>query len=235
MVYVGSCDNKLYALDAATGNKLWEFATGSSIESCPAIGAGRIVYVASNDGKLYALNGRKGKKVWEFVFDADDQLPRDIAIDADGAVYVTSERALYMLNGQTGEKLWEFDARYWRGHGYPIIAADGTLYCAFGPKLFALYSDGGGPVNLPWPMFGQNAQRTGCAAKPSFAPASSPPHLADHSQKIARLLAEAKTAEAAENSKWFRKRDFTRARYLYAQAAALGSEEAAAALKRLGA
>ena len=38
-VYVGSYDNKLYALNGKAGVKLWEFETGGEVRSSPAIGS----------------------------------------------------------------------------------------------------------------------------------------------------------------------------------------------------
>ena len=52
-------------------------------------------------------------------------------------------------------------------------------------------------------------------------------------RQIAELMADAVAAEEAENAKWFRKKDFSVARSLYAQAAACGSKEAAERLKHL--
>ncbi len=54
-VYVGSIDNKLYAINPKSGEKLWEFETGSVVESSPAIGSDGTVYVGSMDKKLYAI------------------------------------------------------------------------------------------------------------------------------------------------------------------------------------
>lgn len=51
--------------------------------------------------------------------------------------------------------------------------------------------------------------------------------------KITDIIREATTLESNEKTKWFRKKDFSRVRELYAQAAALGSKEASDALKRL--
>jgi hypothetical protein len=65
-VYVGSLDNKLYAINGKTGVKLWEFETGNSVSSSPAIGSDGTVYVGSGDKKLYALSGKTGVKLWEF-------------------------------------------------------------------------------------------------------------------------------------------------------------------------
>jgi outer membrane protein assembly factor BamB len=53
-VYVGSSDGKLYVLDAATGQKRWEFDAGDAITASPAIAAGRVV-VGSHDGRLYCF------------------------------------------------------------------------------------------------------------------------------------------------------------------------------------
>ncbi|GAI35066.1 unnamed protein product, partial [marine sediment metagenome] len=65
IVYIGSRDFKLYALDAATGAKRWEYKTGSWIESSPSI-VNDVVYFGSNDGKLYALDAHNGEKLWDF-------------------------------------------------------------------------------------------------------------------------------------------------------------------------
>ena len=60
-VYIGSTDNKLYCLNAATGEKVWEFAAGDQVNSSPAV-TGGYVYVGSNDRNVYCLNAATGKK-----------------------------------------------------------------------------------------------------------------------------------------------------------------------------
>ena len=54
-VYVGSYDNKLYAINGKSGVKLWEFETGGFVYSSPTIGSDGTVYVGSDDNKLYAI------------------------------------------------------------------------------------------------------------------------------------------------------------------------------------
>jgi outer membrane protein assembly factor BamB len=54
VVYVGSFDRKVYALNAKTGAKLWSYIIGSQIQSSPAVSNG-VVYVGSVDSKVYAF------------------------------------------------------------------------------------------------------------------------------------------------------------------------------------
>jgi outer membrane protein assembly factor BamB len=67
MVFVGSNDNKVYALSAATGTEVWNYTTGGSVGwSSPAV-AGGVVYVGSYDYKVYALDAATGAQVWNYT------------------------------------------------------------------------------------------------------------------------------------------------------------------------
>ena len=87
-VYVGSEDNKLYAINGKSGVKLWGFETGGGVYSSPAIGSDGTVYVGSGDKKLYAINGKSGVKLWEF--ETGLCVSSSPAIGSDGTVYVGS-------------------------------------------------------------------------------------------------------------------------------------------------
>jgi outer membrane protein assembly factor BamB/formylglycine-generating enzyme required for sulfatase activity len=65
MVYCGSEDGSLYALDAERGQRLWAFPTGGQVTSSPAAADG-VVYFGSYDGHLYALEARSGEEIWRF-------------------------------------------------------------------------------------------------------------------------------------------------------------------------
>ena len=66
VVYLGSWDDNVYALDASTGAKLWSYATGNELRSSPAVSDGA-VYIGSEDGKFYALNGSTGAELWRYT------------------------------------------------------------------------------------------------------------------------------------------------------------------------
>ena len=54
-VFVGSSDDSVYALDAATGDQQWAFETGSGVFSSPTVVDGT-VFVGSSDDNVYALD-----------------------------------------------------------------------------------------------------------------------------------------------------------------------------------
>ena len=88
------------------------------------------------------------------------------AIGPDGTVYVGSgDNKLYAINGKTGDKLWEFETGDFVGSS-PAIGPDGTVYVGSDDHwLYAIKTDSKGPAESPWPMRGQNAQRTGRVMK----------------------------------------------------------------------
>src|SRR3954468_6146799 len=65
VLYVGSDDSYLYALNAQSGELKWRFKTGDVVYSSPTIVNG-VVYVGSHDGHLYAVDAKTGKELWRF-------------------------------------------------------------------------------------------------------------------------------------------------------------------------
>lgn len=64
-VYVGGHDGWVYALDARTGRKRWEFATKGHVNSTPTP-VGDLVFVGSMDRYVYALRRADGTLAWKF-------------------------------------------------------------------------------------------------------------------------------------------------------------------------
>jgi PGF-CTERM protein len=83
---VGSWVTNLYALNATTGAKLWNYTTGSYVDSSPAVANGT-VYVGSDDGNVYALNATIGAKLWSYT--TEDAVLSSPAV-SNGVVYVGS-------------------------------------------------------------------------------------------------------------------------------------------------
>jgi len=129
VVYFGSDDGSLYAVDAETGARKWSYATGGPVASTPAV-AGGVVYFGSYDGKFYALDARSGRVKWKFVTGGERRFeakgihgfmprnqtiadPWDIFLSSPvvvkGAVYFGSgDGNLYALDAETGQLRWKF-------------------------------------------------------------------------------------------------------------------------------
>ncbi len=147
VLFFGSDDGNVYAVDAATGRQNWKYSTGGPAPSSPAVADGR-VYFGSYDGRFYAVDARTGKLKWKFTTEGERRFeakglhgmqpknqtfpdPYDVYLSspvaAQGAVYFDSgDGNLYALDTALGELRWKFQT----GdvvHASPAYA-DGTLY-----------------------------------------------------------------------------------------------------------
>jgi outer membrane protein assembly factor BamB len=147
VLFFGSDDGNVYALDAATGHQNWKFSTRGPVPSSPAVAEGR-VYFVSYDGRFYAVDSRTGKLQWKFKTGGERRFeakglhgmqpktqtfpdPYDVYLSspvvAQGTVYFgSSDGNLYALDSATGELRWKFRT----GdvvHASPAYA-DGTVF-----------------------------------------------------------------------------------------------------------
>jgi len=119
VVYFGCFDNKLYALDAVTGQEVWDepFETGGAIGGKPLVYNGK-VYFGSFDRKFYALDKTTGATAWTTPFQAGKWFwTEPIVYDAtdndidDGIIYVGClDNKIYALSSATGAKVSQFIA-----------------------------------------------------------------------------------------------------------------------------
>jgi outer membrane protein assembly factor BamB len=58
VIWVGSNDGNLYALNLADGKELWKFAAGGDVVASAAISGNRLI-IGSRDGVLYCLRSTK--------------------------------------------------------------------------------------------------------------------------------------------------------------------------------
>jgi len=166
-VYFGSSANdKVYALDAITGQQRWTFFTEGPVRLAPTIVAGR-VYVGSDDGCVYCLSADDGSLVWKYkVADKNRTLPGNermismwpvrtgLVIDR-GKVYFAAGlfplqgAYLIALNAENGSVEWRQKVGV-SPQGY-MLASDERLYVPTGrtsPVMFAR-SDGRPLGELP--------------------------------------------------------------------------------------
>jgi outer membrane protein assembly factor BamB len=176
MVFAGSSDGKIYALELITGKKLWSnganiwipagkgFAADGYVTS--AIVANDKVYfvaTAENDSSqcdIYSLDEFTGEKIWTHHLETWVNGP--ISAAGDEVFLTAGDRNIYALNAETGCEVW----RYMTGGmmSSPSIA-DSMVY--FGSGDGNIYAVGGGNLS-----YGPNP-----TAKPTATPGPTPTSL----------------------------------------------------------
>ena len=100
IVYIGSTDGRLYALDAKQWGIKWVFDAGEAIRYAATV-LGNRVYFSARNNKVYGLDAKTGEKLWEFKSKSWMDAP---PIVSDNRVYVGAFRSkIYLLNAGTGD------------------------------------------------------------------------------------------------------------------------------------
>lgn len=136
MVFVGSHDNYLYALNQTTGEVVWNHTALGNIQSSPAVADGRVFFgtYAAADGYLYALDRETGELNWSrrlvggWVYSSPTVVY--------GKVYVTAFQTtgdhygyVFALDRDTGQTVWSWRVR---STGY----YDDDMYAHSSPAVF---------------------------------------------------------------------------------------------------
>lgn len=105
ILFIGSADWNVYALDARSGWVVWRSRTNGPVISSPELEKG-VVYIGSADKYLYALDARNGRVLWKT--ETDGQITSSPKY-ANGAVYVGSiDHYLYSVDAETGDIRWRY-------------------------------------------------------------------------------------------------------------------------------
>ncbi len=106
LVFFGSLDWHVYALDIDRGWKVWTHRTNKPVVSSPAHGEDKI-FVGSVDGSMYGIDAGSGKERWRF--ETEGQITSSPAY-AGGAVYFGGiDGKVYSLEAKSGRLRWSFE------------------------------------------------------------------------------------------------------------------------------
>ncbi len=163
VVYVGSSDGALYAVDQKSGQQKWKAQTRGPVASSPAVADG-LVFFLSYDGGLYCLDANSGARKWRYAttferrFEAkrlhgstpsEQTVPdgHDVFLSSplvfNGMVYFgSSDGNFYALEAKTGILQWKFETK---GiiHASPAQAGNTIYIGSWDSYLYALDADSG--------------------------------------------------------------------------------------------
>ncbi len=137
MLFLGSSDGKVYALDVIYGEKKWVYDTGGKIWTSPAI-ADSVLYVSNYEHKLFALSAQDGTLLWQKEFPAS--IASSVVVSGGRLFFGTFDHYLYALDAATGNLVWKFKGGGWFW-ATPVVK-DGVVYAGcLDKKVYALKAD----------------------------------------------------------------------------------------------
>lgn len=104
-ILIGCDNNKFYSLDAASGDKNWEFSTDGGVESSGCLYSD-IVYFGCNSGKFYAVDSKTGLLKWSKQLSAG--IRSSACIGNDRIYFGCDNDTLYCLD-LYGNEIWKYD------------------------------------------------------------------------------------------------------------------------------
>lgn len=129
VMYYVAPNNNVFALNAATGERLWAYQPKldpvssqsfyATLSRSLTIGHGNI-YLGTMDGRFVAINEKTGKEVWSTqltdlkkcfgcLFSSSPILAGDVLIGGSTGGDQPQRGKIYAVNAITGEKMWTFD------------------------------------------------------------------------------------------------------------------------------
>jgi outer membrane protein assembly factor BamB/predicted Ser/Thr protein kinase len=107
IVYVGSYDTNIYAVELETGKGQWKYATHGGIASSPVVDEGnRLILFGSEDKEFYAIDFR-GKQQWSYA--TKDRIRSSPYIAHDHVFFGSDDGFVYALAAPNGRFIWRYD------------------------------------------------------------------------------------------------------------------------------
>ncbi len=106
ILYIGSYDHNLYALDAKNGKFMWKYPSEGGIASSPHIWEGTIFF-GSEDRMLYALDRSSGRILWSSP--TRDRIRSSPRVSMAHVFIGSDDHFLYNLNARNGREVWKFE------------------------------------------------------------------------------------------------------------------------------
>ena len=108
IVYISGNDKNMYAVDAKTGTKIWQYPVNTN-NTYPVSVNGVLYGVSYDDGKVYALDAKTGTKKWSIVL-AEYSLSNPVVIN--NILYTSvgtsgTSGIVYALDAATGQIKWK--------------------------------------------------------------------------------------------------------------------------------
>lgn len=134
VIFVGSVDSVLYALDARSGFVLWRFRMNRATISTPCL-ADDYIFIGSVDSNIYCIDIHSAKEVWRY--ETDNQVNSSPIIYNDSVICGSIDGSIYCLEYRTGRLRWRFPTKG-AITGTPVIHNDILYIGSTDHNIYAL-------------------------------------------------------------------------------------------------
>lgn len=145
VVYVGSGDGNLYALDRLTGAKVWNYNARSAVSSSPALDNGA-VYFGTYDGRFFAVDARTGALRWKLAtgpvvpfpwgHESGDRYTSSPNPASGLVVFGAGDGLVYAVDAATGKVKWK-SRTDGRVRGSPAVVDSSVYVGSFDGRMYA--------------------------------------------------------------------------------------------------
>ncbi|MGA2617246.1 MAG: PQQ-binding-like beta-propeller repeat protein [Thermoguttaceae bacterium] len=134
-------NGSLYALDVATGKRLWHFPAGTCVWGSAAVetaadGTASRVFVVTWDGLLYGLDAAAGKQLWHL--DTEEPISGSPCV-AEGTIFLGTRKGNLLAIGTDGTKKWKqplswhiYSTAAWDAGKVFVVTEDMFVHCVDG-------------------------------------------------------------------------------------------------------
>ncbi|MDP6421802.1 MAG: PQQ-binding-like beta-propeller repeat protein [SAR202 cluster bacterium] len=134
ILYIGSQDSRLYALNTSDGSPRWSFVAESGIAGTAAVTETKVL-VGTLDGHVYGVHKASGLQAWDY--DAGDQIWTGPTA-SNGLVYFGSSNGeVYALAENTGALVWQVETGD-SVFGGPTVYEDTVFVPSYDSYVYAL-------------------------------------------------------------------------------------------------
>ena len=171
VLYYSSANNKVQALDAASGKELWRYVAKLdpvanevffSASSRGVTVAGGKVFLGTLDGRLIALDQKTGKELWATQlldtrkkkganFTSPPTLAGSVLVAGPTGGDIGQRGQIYGVDAETGKKVWEFDTIHndpasWPGNSGDTGGGSAWLPGTYDAETDTVYIGTGNPA-----------------------------------------------------------------------------------------
>ena len=145
LVYFGSQDGRLFAVNSATGRIRWAYQTGARINASPSVDGNRVC-ITTYAGAFFCFDRRTGTKLWSTYVKRDafryDSFYSSPSTDGERLYGVARSGAVVAVRASDGEIVW---TQHVGGLGYttPAVAFGRVYVGGFDGKIRAYRATSG--------------------------------------------------------------------------------------------